>query len=382
MQFLRANTEVIVTVGPCVDVTDGFTPQTDIGLAGNEAELIKHGATAVVDVSGNTFAAVTSCRGYYSLTLTTTDTNTEGMLVFVLQDDSDMLPLKQEYMVLSEAAYDSLCVAKDAGFMDVNIKTIGRTDTQETEADNLETACAASALTADVTTWLGTAAATPTVAGVPEVDVTHQGGGAVPAPAVTGVPDVNLTHHVDVAASVSNGELDVNVGSWLGTAAATPTVAGVPEVDVTHQGGGAVPAPAVTGVPDVNMTHHVDVAASVTNGELDVNVGQIIGTAPSLTGGEIDVNVASEDNIDFGATKKLSLNTEVDNAWTTAIPDSVPADGTIPTREQALYMIVQGLTEFAISGTTVTVKKVDGTTTLVTYTLDDATNPTSRTRAT
>jgi hypothetical protein len=51
---------------------------------------------------------------------------------------------------------------------------------------------------ANVTKWLGTAAATPTVAGVPEVDVTH----------------------------------------WLGTAAATPTVAGVPEVDVTHWEGG------------------------------------------------------------------------------------------------------------------------------------------------
>lgn len=175
--------------------------------------------------------------------------------------------------------------------------------------------------------------------------------------------------------------MPTDVHTWLGTVAATPTVAGVPEVDVTHQGGGAVPAPAVTGVPDVNLTHHVDVAASVTNSELDVNVGQIIGTAPSLTGGEIDVNVASEDNIDFGATKKASINTEVDSAFTTQVADSVPADGTRPTREQALYMAIQALTEFAISSTTITVKKVDGSTTLMTYTLDSATSPTSRTRA-
>jgi hypothetical protein len=87
--------------------------------------------------------------------------------------------------------------------------------------------------------------------------------------------------------------IPANVTEWIGTAAATPTVAGVPEVDVTHQGGGAIPAPAVTGVPDVNMTHHVDVAASVTNSELAVNVGQIIGTAPSLTTGDIDVNVST-----------------------------------------------------------------------------------------
>ena len=142
MQHLRANTEVIVTVGPFVDVGDGFTPQTDITLGGDEAELIKHGSTTVVDISGATWAAVTNCRGYYSLTLTTGYTDTEGLLAVIVQDDSDCLPVKQEYMVLSEAAWDSLYGAKDDGFMDVNIKTVGRADTQETEANNLESACA------------------------------------------------------------------------------------------------------------------------------------------------------------------------------------------------------------------------------------------------
>ena len=31
--------------------------------------------------------------------------------------------------------------------------------------------------------------------------------------------------------------VDSNVAKWLGTAAATPTIAGVPEVDVTHLSG-------------------------------------------------------------------------------------------------------------------------------------------------
>ena len=121
MQHLRANTEVIVTVGPFVDVGDGFTPQTDITLGGDEAELIKRGSTAVVSISAATWAAVTSCRGYYSLTLTTSHTDTEGLLVVIVQDDSDTLPVKQEYMVLSEAAWDSLYAEKDTGFMDVNV---------------------------------------------------------------------------------------------------------------------------------------------------------------------------------------------------------------------------------------------------------------------
>jgi hypothetical protein len=62
--------------------------------------------------------------------------------------------------------------------------------------------------------------------------------------------------------------------------------------------------------------------------------------------------------------------------------DSVPADGTRPTIAQALYTLTQFLTERSVSGTTMTVKKVDGSTALMTFTLNDAANPTSITRAT
>lgn len=64
------------------------------------------------------------------------------------------------------------------------------------------------------------------------------------------------------------------------------------------------------------------------------------------------------------------------------VVDSIPADGTLPTWEQAIYMVVQFLYERSVSGTTVTVKKVDGSSTLLTLTLDDQTDPTSITRAT
>ena len=68
--------------------------------------------------------------------------------------------------------------------------------------------------------------------------------------------------------------------------------------------------------------------------------------------------------------------------WTTAVTESYAADGAAPTPEQAMMMILQSLHEFAIVSTTRTVKKLDGTTTAMTFTLDDATNPTSTTRAT
>lgn len=64
------------------------------------------------------------------------------------------------------------------------------------------------------------------------------------------------------------------------------------------------------------------------------------------------------------------------------LADSIPADGTRPSLLQAAYGMYQFLMEKSLSGTTLTVKKADGTTALMTFTLDSATNPTSITRAT
>jgi hypothetical protein len=66
---------------------------------------------------------------------------------------------------------------------------------------------------------------------------------------------------------------------------------------------------------------------------------------------------------------------------TAAMAESYNADGSAPTPAQALFVIMQRLTEFSISSTAITVKKLDGTTTALTLTMDDATRPTSSTRS-
>jgi hypothetical protein len=71
----------------------------------------------------------------------------------------------------------------------------------------------------------------------------------------------------------------------------------------------------------------------------------------------------------------------VDVLRTDTLPDSVATDGSQPTIAQALYEILQFLTEKSVSSTTLTVKKPDGSTALMTFTLDSATSPTSITRA-
>ncbi len=66
----------------------------------------------------------------------------------------------------------------------------------------------------------------------------------------------------------------------------------------------------------------------------------------------------------------------------TQLTEGYNADGAAPSAEQALFLLIAALTEFAISGTTITAKKLDGATTAATFTINDATNPTSRSRAT
>jgi hypothetical protein len=73
---------------------------------------------------------------------------------------------------------------------------------------------------------------------------------------------------------------------------------------------------------------------------------------------------------------------EMDAMWTTAMVESYADDNVDATPAQILYMILCAVSEFSISGTTITGKEINGTSTAMTWTLDDASNPTSRTRAT
>ena len=65
----------------------------------------------------------------------------------------------------------------------------------------------------------------------------------------------------------------------------------------------------------------------------------------------------------------------------TALTEAYASDGSAPTLAQAIFALQQFQQERAVSSTTLTVKKLDGSTTAMTFTLDDADAPTSITRA-
>jgi hypothetical protein len=111
-QVLRQSTQVIVIIGPFVDVGDGFTPETGVTLSGaDEAELLKANTTTTTDISGATWAAITGADGWYGLTLTTTLTDTVGALSVIVNDDSVCLPVFARFQVIEEAAYDAIYAA-------------------------------------------------------------------------------------------------------------------------------------------------------------------------------------------------------------------------------------------------------------------------------
>ena len=81
---------------------------------------------------------------------------------------------------------------------------------------------------------------------------------------------------------------------------------------------------------------------------------------------------------DIAALNDISVS----QILTTQMTESYATDGVAPTLAQSLFLTMQNLQDYTYIGTTQTVKKIDGRATAATYTLDDAINPTSKTRAT
>jgi hypothetical protein len=122
---------------------------------------------------------------------------------------------------------------------------------------------------------------------------------------------------------------------------------------------------------------------------LDTKIGSPAGASVSADIAAIeaqtdDIGVAGAGltAIPWNATWDAEVESEVADALEATVADSVPADGTRPSVKQALYILTQFMLERTVSGTTCTVRKPDGSTTLLTLTLNDATTPTSVTRAT
>lgn len=169
-------------------------------------------------------------------------------------------------------------------------------------------------------------------------------------------------------------QVDVNVKDWAGTAVSVPTVAGVPNVNVKTWNDLATVA-----LPLVPLTAGRTLDVTAAN---KVNGVVLVDTVTTYTGNtpQTGDNYARIGAAGAGLTS-VALTSAYDFAkGTTAVTESYNADGSAPTPIQAIMAILQILTEGSVAGTTMTVKKLDGSTTAFTLTLNSGTAPTSISR--
>jgi len=121
---LKADIAVQVLIGPAVAVGDGFTPVTNlVGASADVYELIKdNGATAMTAAAPtNALAAISGADGYYNLLLAIGDVGDEGKLYFVCNDNSLILPIRHEFVVVPANVYDAFYAVAGTDTLKVDV---------------------------------------------------------------------------------------------------------------------------------------------------------------------------------------------------------------------------------------------------------------------
>jgi len=168
---------------------------------------------------------------------------------------------------------------------------------------------------------------------------------------------------------------DVNVTQISGDSTAADNLETAADGGAFNLGGGAVVAASVTA--GVSLADNAITAAKIAS---DAITAAKIAT-DAITAAKIATDAISEIQSGLSTVTTAQVLTQVNTALSTVIADSVAADGSRPTIFQALLMMTRFLMEKSVSGTVLTVKKEDGATSSMTFTLNDADDPTSITRA-
>ena len=134
---------------------------------------------------------------------------------------------------------------------------------------------------------------------------------------------------------------------------------------------------ATSGLATAAALATVDTVVDAILVDTDTTIPATLSTIAGYIDTEVAAIKAKTDNLPAAPAS----SGDVTGVWTTAMTESYASDGATMTPAQALYMLLSAVTEFSIAGTTITCKKLDGSTTAMTFTLNDGTNPTSRTRA-
>lgn len=102
--YLRHDTAVTIQLGPFVDQTDGFTPETGLTIAQADVQVSKNGGAFAQKTATDT--AVHQAMGVYSCQLYPAEVDTHGKLLIVVDKSSTARIFCIEYAVIDESEYD------------------------------------------------------------------------------------------------------------------------------------------------------------------------------------------------------------------------------------------------------------------------------------
>ena len=322
--FIKQSTAYTFRFGPFVDDTDGKTAETGLTIEDSHVRVSKAGGN-FVDKNESSNSAHDEA-GFYVVVLDTTDTNTVGELQ-IAAHISGALPVFKTFQVVEEAIYDALFAG--------SANLITKVDAIDTVVDAIlvDTGTTLDGKLNTIDDFLDTEVAA-ILADTNELQTDWANGGRLDALIDSIIAGVNVT-----------------------------TIEGVDATD-------AIQTSSSASLIAYNLDHLMKTAvASNADMTTEVTDGSVLSNIMTKTGDTSDYAYATD------SLEGLA------GVWTTALTESYASDGAAATPAQLLYMIYCTVGEFSISGTTITGKKVDGSTTVMTWTINSASDPTSRTRA-
>jgi hypothetical protein len=178
--------------------------------------------------------------------------------------------------------------------------------------------------------------------------------------------DYTVAHATGSALATAQADLDIITGaSGVNLLAATQASIDAIETDTNELQG------------DWADGGRLDLIQDIIAADTTTDIPALIATAQA----DLDT-ITGSDGATLATAQGNYAPAKVADILTTALTEAYAADGAAPTLTQAVMLILQHLSESSISSITKTVKKLDGSTSAATFTLDDATTPTSITRAT
>jgi hypothetical protein len=389
--FLKQSTAYTFRMGPFLDDGDGKSIEDSLSITRADIRLSKAGG----DFAQRNAVSPTNLThdefGYYILALDATDTATVGELLVAIIDTGNALPVFKTFQVVEEAIFDAI---------------YGGSATLATSVADIlqDTATTIPATIATVDTVVDavkvvTDAISTNGSGLSAVPWNASWDAEVQSEVADALVAIGLDHLVSasvagsdvvdnsIVAKLVSKESTADWDDFVNTTDSLQAVRDRGDAAWTTGGGGSAPSAAAVAdaVWDEATSGHTSVGTYGKSLSDILTDTAVIGAAGAGLSG-VPWNAAWDAEVQSEVADGLAAydpptKAEMDAMWTTAATESYAGDNAAATPAQLLYMILCTVSEFSVSGTTITGKKLDGSTTAMTWTINDATSPTSRTRA-